>query len=134
MDVNQKGNLTELQVMAAAIKAGCIISIPYGDCSRYDQIWDINGQLIRVQIKTARPKNREETGIIFNCYSVSNKNKHKYSKKDIDYFATYWNEQCYLIPVEECSTEKTLWFMLSQDNPRCAMAQDYLLEKILKKY
>lgn len=134
MDVNQKGNLTELQVMAAAIKAGCIISIPYGDCSRYDQIWDINGQLIRVQIKTARPKNREETGIIFNCYSVSNKNKHKYSKKDIDYFATYWNEQCYLIPVEECSTEKTLWFMLSQDNPRCAMAQDYLLEEILKKY
>ena len=30
----------------------------------------------------------------------------KYSKEEIDYFATYWEGKCYLVPVEECSTEK----------------------------
>lgn len=133
MNVNQKGNLTELQVMTAAIKNNCAVSIPYGDCDKYDQIWDINNKLLKVQVKTARAKNEQETGIIFNCYSVSNGKKHKYSKNDIDYFATYWKDQCYLIPVEECSTEKTLWFELSPYNySKCCMAKDYLLEEVLK--
>lgn len=132
MNVNLKGNLTELQVMLEAMKQGCAVSIPYGDCDRYDQIWDINGKLLKVQVKTSRPKNEQETAIIFNCYSVVNGKKHKYSKEDIDFFATYWNGQCYLIPVEECSTEKTLWFELGYKNPRCAMAQEYLLTEVLK--
>lgn len=133
MNINQKGNFTELQVMAAAIKNNCAVSIPYGDCDKYDQIWDINGKLLKVQVKTSRSKNEIKTGITFNCYSVSNGKKHKYSKKDIDYFATYWDNQCYLIPVEECSTEKTLWFKLSPHNySKCAMANDYKIEEVLK--
>ena len=85
-----------------------------------------------MQVKTSRPKNEQETAIIFNCYSVVNGKKHKYSKEEIDFFATYWNGQCYLVPVEECSTEKTLWFELGCKNPRCAMAQEYLLAEVLK--
>ena len=42
--------------------------------------------------------------------STSNGKDHKYTKDEIDFFATYWENQCYLIPVECCSTEKTLWF------------------------
>lgn len=133
MNVNQKGNITELQVLLAGVKYGCIVSIPYGDCNRYDQLWDINNKILRIQIKTARKKDAVGDGIIFNCYSVSNGKKHKYSKEDIDYFATFWNNQCYLVPVEECSTEKTLWFKLASNNySNCAMAQDYLLEEVLK--
>ena len=129
MDVNQKGNLTELQVMTAAIKCGYTVSVPYGDCDRYDQIWDKNGHLLRVQVKTARWKDERHLGIIFNCYSVSNGKKHKYQSDDIDYFATFWEDKCYLIPVAECSTEKTLWFQLAANNSKCCMAQDYELKE-----
>lgn len=133
MNVNQKGNITEIQVMLSAIQNGITVSSPYGDCDRYDQIWDIDGKLLKIQIKTSRPKNLEETGIIFNCYSVSNGKKHKYSKEDIDFFATFWKDKCYLIPVEECSTEKTLWFELSPNNySKCAMAKDYEIAEVLK--
>ena len=34
----------------------------------------------------------------------------RYSENEIDYFATYWNNKCYLIPVKECSVTKTLRF------------------------
>ena len=134
MDINQKGNITEIQVMLAALQYGCKVSIPYGDCDKYDQIWDINNHLLKIQVKTARKKEAKGDGIVFNCCSVSNGKKHKYSKDDIDYFATFWNNQCYIIPVERCSTEKTLWFELAPNNYslNCAMANDYLLEKVLK--
>jgi len=93
------------------------VSIPFGDKERYDQIWDINGKLIRVQVKTSRlnrnEKNSENLSIHFNCKSVINGKTHKYSKEEIDYFATYWDNKVYLIPVEECSIEKTLRFSSS---------------------
>ena len=131
MDVNKKGNITELQVMLAAIKKGYIVSIPYGDCDKYDQLWDDKTHIYRVQVKTARWKDERHTAIIFNCYSVSNGKKHKYTDKEIDFFATFWDDKCYLIPVSECSSEKTLWFELSPYNhSKCCMAKDYELSEV----
>ena len=67
---------------------------------------------------------------IFNCYSVANGKKHKYTKQDIDYFATIWNDKVYLIPVEECSLEKTLWLETPKElsTARLALAKDYELK------
>lgn len=130
MNTNQKGNLTELQVMIAAINKGYTVSLPYGNCDKYDQIWDKNGQLLRIQVKTARWKDQRKLGIVFNCYSISNGKRHKYHQEDIDYFATFWDNKCYLIPVTECSSEKTLWFQLSPYNySKCCMAKDYELKE-----
>ena len=132
MNSNQKGKITELELLLHLTKLGYSVSIPYGDKDKYDQIWDINGKLIRVQIKTSRWKNETQKGIIFNCYSTVNGKKHIYSSEEIDYFATYWNDKYYLIPVNECSTEKTLWFELSSNNSKCCLAKDYELEEVLK--
>ena len=133
MDVNQKGNLTELQVMLSAIKNGYTVSIPYGDCDRYDQIWDDKQKLLRIQIKTSRWKDERKTAFIFNCYSVVNGKKHKYTLNEIDCFATFWEDKCYLIPVTECSTEKTLWYELPSVNyQKCCLAKQYELQEVNK--
>lgn len=117
--------------MLSAIQKGYTVSVPYGDCDRYDQLWDDKNQIFKVQVKTARWKDERKMGIIFNCYSVSNGKKHQYTKNEIDYFATYWDGKCYLIPVEECSSEKTLWFSLSPHNySNSCMAKDYELQEV----
>lgn len=108
-----KGNLTELQCITAFYELGFQVSIPYGENSRYDFIADINGKLIRVQVKTA--SKNENGGIEFSTRSTrvnaTSSISHPYSANEIDYFATYWNNQCYLIPINEtCSTKKTLRF------------------------
>lgn len=132
MNTNQIGKISELEILTYITKLGYSVSIPFGDKDKYDQIWDINGKLIKIQVKTSRWKNEQQTGIIFNCYSVVNGKKHLYTKQDIDYFATYWKGKCYLIPVEQCSAEKTLWFELKIKNPACCLAKDYELEEVIK--
>lgn len=138
MDTNTIGKLTELKVLTYIIEKGYSVSIPYGNKDRYDQIWDINGKLLRVQIKTSHWKNEDKKAITFSCKTSYARSfgvkQHKYSKDDIDYFATYWNNEVYLIPVEECSTEKTLWFDKPSNGCKsCRYADEYKLEVTLNK-
>lgn len=118
--------------MATAISLGCTISIPFGGSSRYDQIWDTGDSLLRVQIKTSRWKTKDHKAIIFNCYSVSNGKKHCYSNNEIDFYATYWNGICYLVPSMICHSEKVLWFEKPKQNAtNYCMACDYEIQKVL---
>ena len=113
MDSKQIGNITELEVLTYITKLGYQVSIPFGDRERYDQIWDIKGKLLKIQVKTSR-LSEDSSYIIFACRSntkIQGKIKHsRYTKDEIDYFATFWNGRCYLVPVEETSTEKRLRF------------------------
>jgi len=141
-DTKQKGNLTELQCITACYALGYNVSIPYGENSRYDFILDLNGKLLKIQVKTSRlKKERTNVGdaITFACRSsntnASGNTYHRYTKEQIDYFATYWNGKMYLVPVEECSVEKTLWFNFPANNQQTNinMAKDYELDKIIDK-
>ena len=133
----QKGNLTELQCITAFIEQGCGISIPYGDNSKYDFIADFQGSLYKIQVKTSSYK--DKNAIQFSCRSTHVNCKgvknERYSKNEIDFFATYWNGQCYLVPVEECSVTKTLRFAppLSGQQKGICFAENYELEKQLKQ-
>lgn len=142
LNTKQKGNLTELQCITACYLLGYNVSIPYGENSRYDFILDLNGKLLKIQVKTSRLKlsiKNPQDAIVFACRSTNTNahgnTYHRYNKQQIDYFATYWDNQCYLIPVEECSTEKTLWFKPPANGQKymISMASDYELEKILNK-
>lgn len=133
----QKGNLSELQCLSAFVQQGCGVSIPYGDNSKYDFIADIDGKLIKVQVKTASSKS--ENAINFscrtthvNCKGVKNE---KYLSSEVDFFATYWEHQCYIVPVSECSTAKTLRFAPPKSGQikGIVFAKDYELEKQLQK-
>ena len=138
MNTNQKGKITELEVLTYIIKKGYSVSIPYGDKDRYDQIWDIGGKMYRIQIKTARWLNDNHDCIVFNTrstYTKANGNVTKnYTENDIDYFATYFNNQVYVVPINECGkTEKKLRYKTSLNNPHINWAVDYTFEKIFEK-
>ena len=79
-----KGNLTEMQCMAAFMEHGCSVSIPFGDNSKYDFIADINGVLYKIQVKTA--SKRDDNSIKFSCRSThvncSGTKNVKYTKND----------------------------------------------------
>ena len=113
MTTKQKGNLTELKCITAFYELGYQCSIPYGENARYDFIADIDGKLIKVRCKTSHEK---KLGVIeFSCKSVncnmSSNSVREYTKDEIDYFSTYWNNMYYLIPIQECSKDKLLRFI-----------------------
>ena len=131
-DVKQRGNLTELQCITAFYELGYKVSIPYGENSRYDFIADIDGILIRVQVKTSKANN-DEGSFSFPCRSTRVNSKgcyHRlYTDREIDYFCTYFNGQCYLVPVNECSKTKNIRYAPPKNHQqgRINYAQDYEL-------
>ena len=132
---NQKGLITEMEVALYFIKLGYNVSQPLNLDSKYDFILDTGKQLLRIQVKTAHnPVDRKDV-IIFKCKSVTGRGQIKhnsYDKNDIDYFATFWQGQVYLIPVEECSTEKTLRLNKNILRSNWNYAEDYLATEVLK--
>lgn len=137
MDFTQaKGNITELQCISKFFEFGIECSVPYGNGAKYDFIADINGDLIRVQCKAS--SKIDDNSFMFNCRSqTSNTQKtinHRYSKNEIDYFATYYLGNVYLVPVEECSTAKTLRLAPPKNNKqKINLAEDYEIQKVLLK-
>lgn len=138
LEPKQTGNLTELQCISSFYELGYRVSLPYGENSRYDFIADVDGRLLRVQVKTCSAK-EDGSVIAFRCESTrtnSTKCLHKrYTKDEIDYFSTYYNGKCYLIPVEECSREKKLRFSKPKNNQGKGVnyAKDYELLSQLHK-
>jgi len=110
------GNITELKCITKFMELGYECSIPYGNGAKYDFIADINGELLRFQCKTAShpvKTGKIDTGAIqisTICQTTNTQKtvRHTYSKEQIDYFATCYEDKVYIIPVEECSTSKTL--------------------------
>lgn len=133
-----KGLTTELQCQLFFTKLGYNVSVPLGEDCKYDFILDVDNVLIRIQVKTCHI-NKSNAGIEFSCRSTQGngsmiKNTF-YSKESIDFFATFYNEQCYLVPVEECSSSKTLSFSNKRvnQNPVCFI-ENYEAEKQIDKY
>lgn len=134
------GNLNELKCIARFIELGYECSIPYGNGAKYDFIADIEGKLIRIQCKSS--KNPRKNGVVDeNAIQISTisqttntqkTTRHLYDSSQIDYFATYFNNKVYLIPVNECSTNKTLRFKPPLNrNENYNKAEDYEIEKII---
>ena len=134
----QKGNLTELQCITAFYELGYAVSIPYGENSRYDFIADVDGKLLKIQVKTSSVKDNGSV-IEFSCRSTRVNSQgsisRTYTKEEIDYFCTYYQNQCYLIPIEECSRSKKLRFEPPKSGQKVGInfASDYELEKQLNK-
>ena len=135
-DTKRIGNITELEVQTYMTKLDVLVSIPYGDRARYDQIWDVNGRLLRVQIKYAHEYNNGTIGIT--CSSGVKRNgklvRLQYTPEEIDGIATFYKGRVYYIPVSKIPLkvmslrfEKTLSNMKSLVN----WASDYEVEKQL---
>lgn len=136
LNSKQLGNITEVSVILEFLKLGYNVLIPYGDCERYDCVVDINGKLYKIQIKTSK---EEDGKIVFNTasthYSDGKCIHTSYTKQDIDYFATFYKNKCYLIPVEEAGNRTTsLRFTAPKNNQTRGVkwANKYELEEVVK--
>ena len=130
------GEITEQQVTLEFLKQGILISKPLVQSSRYDFIADINNKLYKIQVKTGRFK--EESYLEF-ATSTSHTNTKgtiniSYSEDDVDFFATMYNGQCYLIPYRLCGKRAQRLRFVSAKNGQTKgilFAKDFKLEDII---
>ena len=131
------GEITEQQVVLEFLKLGILVSKPLVQSSRYDFIVDINNNLYKIQVKTGTFK--EDSYLEF-ATSTSHTNTQgtlniSYSADDVDFFATIYNGQCYLIPYNLCGKRtQRIRFVPTKNNQTVGVlfAKDFRLEDIIK--
>ena len=132
-----KGITTELACQAEFIKRGFNVSVPISPYYKYDFLADINNTIIRVQVKYSK---KTKTGLQFetkSCHlSASGNIINTYSKDDVDYFCTYFEDNCYLVPIELIEHRGSITLSLSntwKNAHHYLDASIYLIDNQIKK-
>lgn len=132
------GEITERQVSLELLKLGIMVSKPLVQSSKYDFIIDVNHKLYKVQVKTSTLR---EEGTYFDFTTSTSHTNTKgtlnltYSDLDVDFFATMYNNQCYLIPKQLCGNRGQRLRLLPTKNNQTKgilFAKDYRLEDVIQ--
>lgn len=136
MDNITKGTITELKCITHFLELGYNVSVPQKP-TRYDFILDTGVELLKVQVKTCHHRYNDET-ITFATESRRQSREgtvsHDYRLDGIDYFCTWFDGQCYLVPVETCGKhDKNLRLVPTRNGQikNIAFAADYIAERVI---
>lgn len=134
MDTNIKGTITELKCKTYFLELGYMVSTPESPV-RYDFILDTGKELLKIQVKTSHTDGEK---IIFKTSSrhitARGNTSHHYQEDGIDYFCTWYENECYLVPVEDCGkSEKCLRLIPTRNGQvkNIAFAKDYVAKEVL---
>ena len=102
MTSTMKGGIAEARITAEAVELGVVVLRPLVEGRRYDLVFDVGGQLLRVQCKWASLK-----GDVVVIYTGGNRQtprgyvRSTYTAEEVDAIAAYCaaTRACYLIPI-----------------------------------
>lgn len=117
LTTDQKGNIAEISITAAAVKLGVEVYRPIGEGQRYDLIFDLESSLLRVQCKWST---RYDDVLIVRSYSSRRTAGGKivcrgYTEAEIDAVAVYCAQldRCYLLPPELWAGRRHVYLRLA---------------------
>jgi PD-(D/E)XK endonuclease len=132
LSTDQKGSIAEASIAAAAIRLGIDVYKPLSDGTRCDLIFDIGGQLARIQCKWAA---RHGDTLIVRCYRNRRTRdgllRQYYTAEEVDAFAAYSFDvdRAYFLPFDRFSRHRQIQLRLapSRNNQRAGInwANDY---------
>jgi glucose dehydrogenase len=103
-DTKRTGDISEAMVLAALVRCGYTVAIPFGENQRWDAVIERDNVLARVQIKTGRLR---KGVIIYNaCSSHAHRNgRTRNYFGQVEYFGVYCPEleQSFLVPIEHAT-------------------------------
>lgn len=104
LTTNQKGNIAEAEIAAAAIRLGIPVLRPVAEHSRYDLVFELGGRFVRVQCKWAtRRGDVIAVGFRTNRRGPNGFIRTTYTPDEVDAIAAYCpdTDQCYYLPMEK---------------------------------
>ena len=137
MDNITKGTITELKCITYFVELGYNVAVPQKP-ARYDFILDTGTELLKVQVKTCHQSRHGDEALTFATASRRRGKEghvsHDYKLDGVDYFCTWHDSQCYLVPVGDCGRHEKNLRLVPTNNGQTkniAFAADYLAGKIL---
>jgi hypothetical protein len=137
LTTDQKGAIAESAILHAAIERGIGVYVPFGE-ERYDLIFDLRPELVRVQVKWARAR---RDVILIGCYTnrrtADGLLRRTYTRGEVDAFAIYCPDtrKCYYLPFDRVPPSGAMSLRLSRarNNQRVGVnwAEDYEFDATL---
>lgn len=141
-ETQKKGTLTELHCILDLTQLGIRTLTPTDEASKYDVVADLNGRFIRIQCKSSRwatDTAEPQTAFYIDTYCQTTNTKqttrHRYSKKDVDYFYTYFQGKGYLVSIDEANGRSFRWryeYPSSSQKVGIHIANEYEIEEVVK--
>jgi hypothetical protein len=116
MNPSQWGAIAELAIALEATKLGIPVLRPVAEGGRYDMVFELHGQLLRVQCKIGRRRREVVEVRARTCRRIDGGYlRGTYSPDEVDAVAVYCpeNEQSYLVPITEIPKGGNLYLRLS---------------------
>ncbi len=103
-DTKLKGDIAEQAVVLAALQRGWGVLQPLGDRLPYDLVFDVNGRLLRIQVKAAWWDEKKGNYVVDNRRTKTNRRQMlrvNYCETDFDFAIVYLEEPAvfYVMPV-----------------------------------
>lgn len=100
-----KGDIAEQAVILKALQMGWEVAKPVGDRLPYDLIIDLNGKLVKVQVKSAWFDEAKQNYVVDNRRTKTNRRvmkRENYSSNDFDFAILYISDLSvfYIMPIE----------------------------------
>ena len=136
MDNITKGTITELKCITYLLELGYNVAVPQ-KTDRYDFILDTGTELLKVQVKACHHRHDKDSITFATASRRQTRDgivNHDYRLDNIDYFCTWYDTRCYLVPVSDCGKhEKNLRLVPTKNGQtkNIAFAENYLVERIL---
>lgn len=135
IDTNIRGTITELKCKAYFLELGYLTSTPDSP-TRYDFILDTGEKLLKIQVKTSHLVDGQLVFKTESTHITSAGNNRRSYKDEIDYFCTWYKNECYLIPIEDCGRGKKTLRLTPTKNGQVkniSFAKDYIAKEVLNK-
>ena len=136
MNTNIKGTITELKCKTYFLELGYTVSTPENP-TRYDFILDTGEKLLKIQAKTCSSDGEKLSFSTCSSHFVNGKVTHTdYRNDNIDYFCTWYENECYLVPVLDCgTTQKNLRLIPTKSGQvkGISFAKDYVAKEVLNR-
>ena len=135
-NTNLIGTITELKCKTYFLELGYTVSTPENP-TRYDFIIDTGDKLLKVQAKTCNFDGEKLNFSTCSSHLVKGQITHtSYRDDNIDYFCTWFENECYLIPISECGKrEKNLRLVPTKNGQikGISYAKDYIAKEVLNR-
>lgn len=100
-----KGDIAEQAVILKALKMGWGVSVPVGDRLAYDLVFDVDGALLKIQVKSAWFDQKKQNYVVDNRRTKTNRRvmvRENFRPDDFDFAILYIQELdvFYVMPVE----------------------------------
>ncbi len=130
MDTKLKADIAESSAITALLKRGFNVLKPVGDRLPYDLAVDINGKLIKLQVKSAWSRN--SVYIVDSRRTKTNRHlmlRQRYSNKDFDFALLYIEDLdlFFVMPVSVFNSYKSeITLTVGKENQRNPKSSKYL--------